>query len=171
VTTDDARIALFLRVVAGLVSELGGEMIGGTPGAIFTAGSSAGLSYVADHDRTSAQQADELLAQAQRSTGITPEELASRAQSDERLQLLVGVIEASWRTRDRHKLRALSRVLADGITDDARIDVSILLGEACREIETPHLRLLGHMANARRATIAHEAPKSRPSSFQPSLRA
>ncbi len=141
-----AGLAGFQRLLAALVAEVSGEAIGGMPGAITTAVSSVALGYVADYDRQSAQQADELLADAQQSAGISSEELAAWTQSDEHLRLLVGVIDAAWRTRDRDKLRALSQVLAEGIIDEARIDVCNLLAQALREIEAPHVRLLDHMA-------------------------
>jgi hypothetical protein len=139
-------LELILRLVGGLVAEVGGELIGRTPGAAFTAVSSVALAYATEYDRKSAQQADEVLAEAQQSAGITAEDLASWARSDEHLRLLVGVIEAAWRTRNRDKRKALCRVLAEGIKDEALIDVSNLLAEAFRDIEAPHLRLLEHMA-------------------------
>src|SRR4051812_27848905 len=108
---------LTLRLVGSLMSGVGGEAIGGMPGATYTAITSFALACAEEWDRKSAQQADEVLVDAQQSTGITPEELAAWAQSDEHLRLMVGVVEASFRTRDRDKLRALSRVLAEGITD------------------------------------------------------
>ncbi len=37
-------------------------------------------------------------------------------------------------------------MLAEGITDDARIDSGILLADALRDIEAPHVKLLDHMA-------------------------
>jgi hypothetical protein len=146
VASDGDRLALVQRLVAGLVAEVGGELIGGTGGAVATATASVALGYVAGYDRRSVQQADEVLAEAQQAAGITPEELERWSRSDEHLRFLVGIVEATWRTRNRDKLHALSRVLTDGIADDARIDVGILLSEAFRDMEAPHLRVLDHMA-------------------------
>lgn len=139
-------LELFVRFAGALVSHVGGELIGHTPGAAFTAVSSVALGYAAQLDRKRASQADEMLAEAQQSTGITPDEMDSWARSEEHLHLLVELVEVPWRTRDREKVSVLSRVLADGITDDALIDVGILRAEALRVIEAPHLSLLGHMA-------------------------
>jgi hypothetical protein len=143
---DDDRLTLLQRLTVALVAGVGGEQIGGTAGAVGSAVASVALGYMAGYDRQSAQQADDVLVDAQASAGITADELATWARSDDHLRLLVGVVEASWRTRNRDKLRALSVVLAEGISDDARIDVGILLAEAFRDIEAAHLRVLAHMA-------------------------
>jgi len=67
---------------------------------------------------------------------------------DRHAALLSDALEAAWSTLDRHNLRALSHVLADGFQDDARLDVDRLVIRALREFEAPHARVLELMASA-----------------------
>jgi hypothetical protein len=55
-------------------------------------------------------------------------------------------LEAAWSILDRHRLRTLSYVLADGFQDDASLDVDQLVIKALRELDAPHIRVLGLVA-------------------------
>jgi hypothetical protein len=145
-----SRLENSLPILRNLVTQALGTVIaqnvGGDAGELIGPAVGTVLDHVARFDAGSARQAEKLVEDASRRAGVSVEDVAHWLQSDEHLRLFVGVVEASWRTRDRDKLGALSQVLADGVTDDARIDITQLLAEAFREIEAPHLRLLEHMA-------------------------
>jgi hypothetical protein len=139
-------LGLLVRLMSALAVNVPDALVGGWVGGTYAAISSVAFTYAAEWDRKSAQQADEVVNEAQRSAGLTPDELDAWAQSDVHLRLLVGVVEASMRTRDGDKLRALKVVLAEGFVDEARIHIATLLADALREIEAPHVTVLDHMA-------------------------
>lgn len=62
--------------------------------------------------------------------------------SDEQSELTRRVLEAAARTTVPDKLRALGRVLAQGLDDTEHIDSSLLLAAALYDIEGPHVRAL-----------------------------
>ncbi|MCV2489447.1 hypothetical protein OF117_08705 [Geodermatophilus sp. YIM 151500] len=69
--------------------------------------------------------------------------LADLATADEaRLELTVRVIEAAMRTTHENKIRALGRVLANGLDGHATVDQSQILTAALDAIEAPHVQVL-----------------------------
>lgn len=62
---------------------------------------------------------------------------------DERVELLGRVLEAAARTATlEDKVRALSRVLVDGLEDDADMGEAFILAAALADIEAPHVEVL-----------------------------
>lgn len=61
---------------------------------------------------------------------------------DERVELLGRVLEAAARTPLEKKIRALSRVLVDGLQDDADMGEAFMLADALADMEEPHVLLL-----------------------------
>jgi hypothetical protein len=79
--------------------------------------------------------------------GLDGDDLVAWIKADDRhFRLFAEVLEAAWSTVDRHKLRMLARVMADGFQDDARLDVDQLVVRALRELESAHLRVLDEAA-------------------------
>jgi chromosome condensin MukBEF ATPase and DNA-binding subunit MukB len=69
--------------------------------------------------------------------------LADAATSDEaRLELTARVIEAAMRTVHEDKIRALGRVLANGLDGHAAVDQAHILTAALDAIEAPHIQVL-----------------------------
>jgi hypothetical protein len=69
--------------------------------------------------------------------------LADLATADEaRLELTARVIEAAMRTTHEQKIRALGRVLANGLDGHATVDESRILTAALDAIEAPHVQIL-----------------------------
>lgn len=65
---------------------------------------------------------------------------------DERVELLGRVLEAAARTTTlKNKFKALSRVLVDGLEDDADIDEAFILAAALTDVETPHVEVLRYI--------------------------
>jgi hypothetical protein len=92
--------------------------------------------------------------------GTSPDGLASWAESSpRRLALLANVVEAAWRLAEEEKTIALARLLADGVRDDARIDIDRLFVAALREFEPAHVQVLRHMALGGNP---HDQPSGRP---------
>jgi hypothetical protein len=60
---------------------------------------------------------------------------------DEHLEMTLQILEAAARTTYANKLRALSRVLANGLTDDAA-DTHPFLRAAVIAVEAPHVQVL-----------------------------
>lgn len=68
------------------------------------------------------------------------------AGSDPRSELFIRVVEASARTVSAaEKVDALGRVLAMGLSDDARFDEAVLIADALRDLEAPHIKLLAEI--------------------------
>lgn len=69
--------------------------------------------------------------------------LAEIATADEpRLELTARVIEAAMRTTREQKIRALGRVLANGLDGHATVDQAQILTAALDAIEAPHIQVL-----------------------------
>lgn len=65
---------------------------------------------------------------------------------DERVELLARVLDAAARTTTpREKFRALSRVLVEGIQDDADIGEAFILAAALADIEAHHVEVLRYI--------------------------
>jgi hypothetical protein len=79
--------------------------------------------------------------------GMDGADLVAWIKADERhAAFFTEALEAAWNTLDRHKLRTLSYVLADGFQDDARLDIDQLLIGALRELQPGHVRVLRTLA-------------------------
>jgi hypothetical protein len=102
---------------------------------------------LASYDKLAAENAARAAELGAELAGTSPEGLASWAESSPRhLALLANVVEAAWRLAEEEKTVALARLLADGVRDDARIDIDRLYVAAIREFEPAHVRVLRHMA-------------------------
>lgn len=65
---------------------------------------------------------------------------------DERVELLGRVLEAAARTTTLEaKIRALSRVLVDGLADDADMGEAFILAAALTDVEAPHIKVLEYI--------------------------
>jgi hypothetical protein len=74
--------------------------------------------------------------------------LADVATADEaRLELTARVIEAAMRTTREQKIRALGRVLANGLDGHATVDQGQILTAALDAIEAPHIQVLAELRN------------------------
>ncbi|WP_328988832.1 hypothetical protein OG394_21645 [Kribbella sp. NBC_01245] len=88
---------------------------------------------IAAYDQRAAENAGRAAELGAEFAGLTPEDLADWAKgSPQRLALLANVVEAAWRFTDEEKTVMLARLLADGVQDDARIDIDRLFVAAIR---------------------------------------
>lgn len=71
------------------------------------------------------------------------------------------MVEAAWRLTGQQKAEALARILADGIKDDARLDVEPLFLAAIRDLESAHVQTLRTMTNGTNPKDVIEGPPVR----------
>jgi hypothetical protein len=69
------------------------------------------------------------------------------ANYDERVELLMRVLEAAGRTPLDAKVRALGRVLAEGVSGDGSIDQAFAMAAALDDMEASHVAALHHLAH------------------------
>lgn len=148
---DRQRAATAGRIIAGVAATTSGLVVGGAAGSIAGAFAAAALvpvfEQVAEFDRQAADNAAATVGRAAELADLTPEQLAAWARgSRQRLALLGEVVQAAWRVADEMKTEALARVLADGVEDDARLDLDPLFVAAIREMEPAHVQTLHAMA-------------------------
>jgi hypothetical protein len=66
-------------------------------------------------------------------------------QSEQHRALLEDALDAAWAATDEANLRTLGYVLADGISDDAKIDVDRLIVQVLRQVTPADLRVLSRI--------------------------
>jgi hypothetical protein len=69
----------------------------------------------------------------------------NRLQDPERLELYSRVIKAAGRSTFEAKLRALAKVLADGVMDGGSVYEAMVLVPVIEDLEAPHVLLLRHL--------------------------
>ncbi len=78
--------------------------------------------------------------------GMSPEDATAWiGASDSRLMLTRDVVQAALTTLDERWVQGLSRVLAEGMADDAKIDLSRLIALALRDLEPAHVTVMHGM--------------------------
>jgi hypothetical protein len=86
------------------------------------------------------------------SVGATPEEFLEWIKADKRhLALFHEAVEGAWSTFEWDRVDTLKRILADGFSNSARIDIDTVVVKALRDLDPPHVRVLaqfGVMAGA-----------------------
>lgn len=76
-------------------------------------------------------------------TGLSPVDLHLWAVGDDqRLRLVAATVQAAFSTLDKTKLRALARVLAEAVEDDAKLDLATLITASLADLEPAHVRVL-----------------------------
>lgn len=120
---------------------------GGDVGAVLAAAAAPLWAAVLTADRQrSSSQAARVLGEAVRMSDMGPEEAEGWVEGDDaRLMLTRDVVQAAMTTLDERWVAGLSRVLADGMADDAKIDVSRLVARALLDLEPAHISLVQGM--------------------------
>lgn len=140
------RDRLGLNVVVAGGAALAGVALGGGPGVSSVAAMVPVLVQELTAHRT--ENVTTVTEHACQLRGFGGEELRAWVQrSDRHAAYLQEALEAAWATLDGHRLRTLGYVLADGIADDARLDVDQLVIRALRELEAGHLAVLVKVAD------------------------
>jgi hypothetical protein len=82
--------------------------------------------------------------------GATPEEFLEWIKADKRhLTLFHDAVEGAWSTFEQDRVDTLKRVLADGFSNSARIDIDTVVVKALRDLDSAHVQVL-----ARFSTVA-----------------
>lgn len=139
-----------VRSSAAALGALVGGVAGGPGGAV--AGAAAGPAFEPLMRRVwdelvpdSQASAAGVLEAASEHAGIDVEDLADAVLKDEQRRLLAGLaLSSGSRTRNRAKIRALGRALAEGVLadDDAKLDQEQLIIRALDDMEAPHIAVL-----------------------------
>jgi hypothetical protein len=117
--------------------------ITGTPSAGIAAPALAVLVRLGADARSSRQQRGARVLDVAAGQVGGRDRLADIATADEaRLELTARVIEAAMRTTHEQKIRALGRVLANGLDGHATVDQSQILAAALDAVEAPHVQVL-----------------------------
>lgn len=83
------------------------------------------------------------------------EDLLAEAMKDAKVrELLARSVETAARSLDDWKIDLLAATFVGGLRDDALVDDVLLLVEAIRQLETPHMRVLTVLAKERPLAIA-----------------
>lgn len=99
------------------------------------------------------QRALEALSEAERSAGLSSDEIYERIANDEDLsELFVMTVDAAMRTRWNQKLKALGKVLARGLHADngTEVDATEVLSRIIAGLDPPHVRALALIAGVGR---------------------
>jgi hypothetical protein len=126
-------------VVAAVAAGIGAQL-GGTLGAAVGAGMTPYLTALVDNvlDEWRRDQRDNIADMAETAAttaGFSPEELGERMGRSQRTRLLTATAaESAAKTAWPHKVRALGRVLADGLIADDRVTVPLLRREGDRYV-------------------------------------
>jgi hypothetical protein len=139
---------LAAKVVAHGIGAGVGLLIGGPPGAVVGAMMTPPLEVILRRgDRRMWENMTRVLDEAADAADMAPDEIADLIDRDDRyLTLSAAAVQAAQTTLNDQKVAALARVLADGLRDDARLDVSWLIVQALADLESPHVRVLHLMA-------------------------
>lgn len=138
------------EVASNIVTAVAG-MLGGPEASSVAVGASPMVKHVFGsigsrwHDLS--RRGGERVLEEAAAAGVPVEELEARiGEDDERLLLAGAAINAGTRTAYPDKVRALGRALAAGVSDDALVDPERLAVAALNDMEAPHVKVLGHMA-------------------------
>jgi len=106
----------------------------------------------------------QMLRTAVEESGTQIEDLLRRCTDDEGLAVLLALaLEAAARVAGEQAVRALGRVTASALTDDALIDDAQLIAATLRDLAPPHVRALGVLITA-------DAERKEPGAFERTVR-
>jgi hypothetical protein len=122
-----------------------GAAMAGTPPVAVAAGFLPMIDYYLSQVRGRGDNVNALVEGTVEAVGATPEEFLEWIKADKRhLALFHEAVEGTWSTFEQDRVEALKRVLADGFTDSARIDIDTLVVKALRDLDPPHVQLLAY---------------------------
>jgi len=105
----------------------------------------------------SGEQVERMLEEACHHADKSIEDLVDLASGDDgRLELFTHAIQAALSTLRDDNVHLLGRVLAEGLTDDARLDVSRVVTDALRDLEAPHVAVLHAMVTQDRPSVPRD---------------
>lgn len=162
------------QAVTAAVAAAIGERLGGPLGAAVGAGMTPYLDALVDNvlnewRRDQRDNVAEMAETAAITAGVNPQELGERMGQSQRTRLLTATAaESAAKTAWPPKVRALGRVLADGLIadDEAKIDMVQLALTAMTELERPHVMVLDLIANYGVVNAEEDPTKGIPFRFE-----
>src|SRR6266567_528387 len=101
--------------------------------------------------------------EAEKTSGTGMDQLLVEATADPRaLEMLARSVEAAARSLDDEKIDLLARIFVSGVRDSAKVNEAVILIEALRQLEVPHLRLLTVLSNPGPHLVPGRATEDRP---------
>lgn len=132
-----------LKALGGVVLVMIGHQLTGLPGELVAPLGQPILDQFAAHRARQANRVVGMLGLSARKAGMQEDAFGHRiGASEQRAALLAESVDVAYATVDRVKLQALSAVLADGIVDDAPIELCRLFARALHEVEPPHIAVM-----------------------------
>jgi hypothetical protein len=129
-----------------------GLAAGGPAGALIGAAAGPAIELLLLRQKRSMENINLLMDTVTELCNLSPDEFARWARLKEgRLFLTTSAMQAAVDARSELKIRALARVLAENVHDDARIDLAGLAVTGLAELEPPHIRVLH--------ALVHQVPK------------
>lgn len=129
-----------------------GLAVGGPVGALIGAAAAPAMELLILRQKRGVENIDLLIEMAAELCGLSPDEFALWARSKEsRVLLTTSAMHAAIDAQSELKIRALARVLAENVHDDARIDLAGLAVTGLAELEPPHVQVLH--------TLVHHVPQ------------
>lgn len=144
----DKDIPSVASIVAGTTVETaiasGVVLAGGGPLAVALGGAAlVGYRLAERYDRVRWLIVGKMIQGSADEAGLSVEQVDQWATEDpDRFGLISDAIQAASTTFDEDKVRALGRVLASGISEDARVGEATLLVRALASLEAPHIAVL-----------------------------
>lgn len=140
----DLEQVLADKVPARIAGATVGLVLGGPIGALIGTGISPWLEYILNRgNERYVNSAELMIATAADAAELPIADLAEYLeQNSARLEAATAATRMAMDTLDRQKLTALARVLAYGLTDDARLDMTRLYLITLRDLEAAHIRVL-----------------------------
>ena len=136
---EEDKVGVMVVLEASLAA--GAAMVG-TPGVAVAAGFLPMIDYYLSQVRGRGDNVTALVEDTVEAVGATPEEFLEWIKADKRhLALFHEAVEGAWSTFEQDRVEALKRVLADGFSNSARIDVDTLVVKALRDLDSPHLQV------------------------------
>ena len=144
------------QVAASTAAAVLGLAVPGPGGVLISAATAPILTLIAARDARGVENIELLFDEAATALGLSLDELVTRAKATEgRLLLATDAARAALNTLNSAKVHAIARILAEGLADDARLDLSWLMTAAVQDLEAPQVRVLG-------ALVAHPERASQP---------
>lgn len=134
----------FVKVVAQTIASAG-LLIGGPPGALVGAGIAPLLEMWATSRRRAVVRRSDAIHDE---TGLLPEQFAAWvAANEDREVLAAAAISAAHTSATQRKLIALARVVAEGVRDEERLHISLLIVQALSDLNETHVVVLNAIGN------------------------
>lgn len=155
---DRVGVEVALKAAGGVALVFIGHQVAGLAGELVAPLAQPIVDQLAAHRVRLADGVVGMLGLSAREAGMPEDTFGRRiGENEQRAALLAEAVEVAYATVDREKLRALAAVLADGVVDDARIELCRLFARALRQVEAPHIAVMRALVDPPRHPVGGSA--------------